>query len=49
MENVREHEKELMKYLYNNIKDIKDIKIYGPLDIDDRGGLVSFNLHESPA
>jgi cysteine desulfurase / selenocysteine lyase len=44
MENVREHEKELMKYLYNNIKDIKDIKIYGPPDIDDRGGLVSFNL-----
>jgi cysteine desulfurase/selenocysteine lyase len=44
MENVRKHEKELVKYLYNNIKDIKDIKIYGPQDIEDRGGLVSFNL-----
>ncbi len=45
MENVREHEKELVKYLYDNIKDIKDITIYGPSDINDRGGLVSFNLH----
>lgn len=45
MENVREHEKELVKYLYDNIKDIKDITIYGPSNINDRGGLVSFNLH----
>jgi cysteine desulfurase / selenocysteine lyase len=44
MGNVREHEKELVKYLYNSIKDIKDIKIYGPPDINNRGGLVSFNL-----
>ena len=30
MKNIREHEKDLIKYLYDNIKDIKDIKIYGP-------------------
>ena len=44
MENVRDHEKELTKYLYNSIKDIKGIKIYGPERIVDRGGLVTFNL-----
>ena len=44
MKNVREHEKDLVKYLYDSIKDIKDIKIYGPENIKDRGGLVSFNL-----
>jgi cysteine desulfurase/selenocysteine lyase len=44
MENIREHETDLMKYLYDSIKDIKNIKIYGPEIIKDRGGLVSFNI-----
>ena len=44
MKNVRDHEKELVKYLYDSIKDIKDIKIYGPENTKDRGGLISFNL-----
>ncbi len=44
MKNIRHHEKELVKYLYDNIKDIKNIQIYGPENTNDRGGLVSFNL-----
>jgi len=44
MKNVREHEAGLTKYLYDSIKDIKGIKIYGPERIKDRGGLVTFNL-----
>ncbi len=44
MKNVRDHETELIKYLYNSIKDIKGIKIYGPERVMDRGGLVTFNL-----
>ena len=44
MENVRDHEIELIKYLYNSIKDIKGIKIYGPERVVDRGGLVTFNI-----
>jgi cysteine desulfurase/selenocysteine lyase len=44
MKNVREHEKELIKYLYNILKDDKDIEIYGPKDPTKRGGLISFNL-----
>jgi cysteine desulfurase/selenocysteine lyase len=46
MKNVREHEKDLVKYLYDSIKDIKDIKIYGPENTKDRGGLVTFNLKD---
>jgi cysteine desulfurase/selenocysteine lyase len=44
MKNVRDHEKELIKYLYNSIKDTKGIKIYGPEKTIDRGGLVTFNI-----
>lgn len=44
MENIREHETDLIKYLYDSIKDIKNIEIYGPEIIKDRGGLVSFNI-----
>jgi cysteine desulfurase / selenocysteine lyase len=44
MKNIRDHETDLIKYLYNNIKDIKNIKIYGPESIKDRGGLISFNI-----
>jgi cysteine desulfurase / selenocysteine lyase len=44
MKNIREHETDLIKYLYDSIKDIKNIKIYGPEIIKDRGGLVSFNI-----
>jgi cysteine desulfurase / selenocysteine lyase len=44
MENIRDHEIELIKYLYNSIKDIKGIKIYGPERVIDRGGLVTFNI-----
>lgn len=44
MGNVRDHEIELTKYLYNSIKDIKGIKVYGPERVIDRGGLVTFNM-----
>ncbi len=44
MENIRHHEMELVKYLYDKIKDIKNIQIYGPRNMRDRGGLISFNI-----
>lgn len=44
MRNIRDHEKDLIKYLYNNLENIKDIEIYGPKDSSNRGGLISFNL-----
>lgn len=45
MDNIRSHELELVKYLYDRLKSIVDITLYGPSDAKQRGGLVSFNLH----
>jgi cysteine desulfurase/selenocysteine lyase len=44
MDNIRHHEMELVKYFYDKIKDIRNIQIYGPKDMRDRGGLISFNI-----
>ncbi len=44
MENVREHEKFLTSKAINLLKEIKDIEIYGPMDPDKRGGVISFNI-----
>lgn len=44
MDNVRNHEMGLVKYMYKSLRDIKGIKIYGPENIKDRGGLISFNI-----
>ena len=44
MKNVREHEKELTKYALGEMMKIKGIRIYGPKDVNVRGGVISFNL-----
>lgn len=44
MKNVREHEKELTKYALGEMLKIKGIRIYGPKDVNARGGVISFNL-----
>jgi len=44
MKNIRQHEKELTKYALDKISEIKGIKIYGPIDPEIRGGLITFNL-----
>ncbi len=44
MENVREHEKQLTKYALKRMKEIEQLKIYGPLDANKRGGVISFTL-----
>ena len=43
MENVREHERELVSYAMEKLSEIECIEIYGP-SADSRGGVVSFNL-----
>lgn len=45
MENIRSHELDLVKYLYDKLKDVRGIEIYGPSSAEQRGGLVSFNIH----
>lgn len=45
MDAVREHEMQLTKYALDRISSI-GATIYGPMDVHDRGGVVSFNLEE---
>lgn len=44
MKNVREHEKQLTKYALDKMVKIKGISIYGPKNVEVRGGVISFNL-----
>jgi cysteine desulfurase/selenocysteine lyase len=44
MDDVRKHEMELAGYALERLAAIPDLRIYGPTDIDLRGGAVSFTL-----
>lgn len=44
MANIREHEKELTSYALKELARIKEIKIYGPKDVNIRGGVVTFSF-----
>ncbi len=46
MENIRQHEKELVAYALQSLRDRFDnkIKTYGPKNSADRGGVISFSL-----
>jgi len=44
MENVRRHEIDLTKYALQLMTDLKHIKLYGDTNLNNRGGIISFNL-----
>ncbi|MDP6642344.1 MAG: cysteine desulfurase [Candidatus Nanoarchaeia archaeon] len=44
MNNIREHGKELTKYAIKKLSEVKNLEVYGPLDPEKRGSLISFNL-----
>ncbi len=44
MDNVRAHEKELTRYALDNISGVKGIQVYGTVDVEKRGGVISFNF-----
>jgi len=44
MENVRRHEVELLRYAFEKLSRIPNLTIYGPMDLESRGGVISFNL-----
>lgn len=46
MKNIEEYEYNLFQYLYKNLIDIDGIKIYGPDNLSERSGVVSFNLDD---
>jgi len=43
MENVREHEKQLTEYALQQFDEIDDVRVFGPRDVEQRGGIVSFH------
>lgn len=46
MDNVRAHERELVAYALDKMKDLDGIRIVGPLDPDQRGGVIAFAVPE---
>ncbi len=46
MEAVREHEIELTRYALDRLKEVPELKVYGPDDTAKRGGAVSFTLSD---
>ena len=44
MENIARHEHELTKELLDGLSQISAVKVIGPLDMKDRGGVVSFTI-----
>ena len=46
MKNVRSHEKEVLKYAMKELSQVKGLKIYGPKDVINRGGVIAFTLDE---
>jgi cysteine desulfurase/selenocysteine lyase len=44
MEQVREHERDLVAYALERLRAVPGVTIYGPPDAEDRGALISFAL-----
>ena len=43
MDSVRAHEVELTRYALKRFRELEEIDVFGPADLDQRGGIVSFN------
>ncbi len=48
-EKIQRHEQNLIKFVINEFKKIKNIEIYGPEDYKKRCGLISFNIKKMDA
>ena len=46
LDKIRQHEKEITQYALNRLKEFVEVKIYGPTDVEKRGGLVSFTFSD---
>lgn len=44
MEKIYQHEKNLIQYALSKLDQIKEVTIYGPKDINNRVGVISFNI-----
>ena len=44
MREIRNHEKELTEYAYKKLSKVAGITIYGPTNMEDRGGVIAFRM-----
>jgi selenocysteine lyase/cysteine desulfurase/intein/homing endonuclease len=44
MDNVRRHEVELLRYAFEKMSRMQNLALYGPMDLELRGGVISFNI-----
>ena len=44
MHNIAQHEQDLTSYLLKGIVGISGVKVIGPVDMKDRGGVISFTV-----
>jgi cysteine desulfurase/selenocysteine lyase len=49
MASVRAHEVALTRYALERLAELGGVRVYGPTDPAQRGGVVSFNLHGDPS
>lgn len=46
LDEIKKYELELTKYALQKMKELEYVEIIGPLDLEDRGGIISFNLKD---
>jgi cysteine desulfurase/selenocysteine lyase len=46
LDKIKEHELELTEYALEKMKELDYVEIAGPLDLEARGGIISFNLKD---
>lgn len=44
MDNIEKHEKELVSYALDKINKLDYVKVYGPKEVEKRGGVISFEI-----
>ena len=44
MENVHDHEREITQYALSRLREVEQLVVYGPMNVDHRVGVISFNL-----
>ena len=44
MYNVRKHEIDITNYAIDAIHEVRDLRLFGPTNPNDRGGVISFNI-----
>jgi len=46
LDKIKEHELEITEYALEKMKQLDYLEIAGPLDLEDRGGIISFNIKD---